>query len=384
MNRLGLKRILTASVATFASVVIYSSTVFGAVGVVKIDSGNLNVRSAATVDSSVVTTLKNGSNVEVVGSENSFYKVKVNGSTNFVSKDYLVISETVGTISGDSVRVRSKAGTDGNVLGTVSSGNTLTVVAKSGDWYKVKYNNEFGYVKGDFIKVDYASNVLREGTSSSPKVMATSQSTSDVTYGLIKGSGVNLRQAPSTDSSIIVVLPEGYAVDYLQSSGENGWVKVQAGSEVGFVSEDFIELKYGIKPENKVEEIGLGEKVANYGQQYLGTPYAWGGTDLTSGVDCSGFVYSVYKNFGYTLNRVASDQYNNGTKVGRSELAPGDVVVFDTSGGNDGVITHSGIYIGNGNFVHSSSSKGGVGVMVSNLTSGFYDNAYVGATRIIQ
>ncbi|MFV0519673.1 MAG: SH3 domain-containing protein [Lachnospirales bacterium] len=383
MNKFNYKRILSTSVATIATVVLYSNTVFGAVGTVVIDSGNLNVRKAATVDSEIVTTLENNSSVQVVSLENSFYKVNVNGVDSYVSKDFIVVSETVGTILGDSVRIRSVANTSGDILGNVNTGETLTVVAKADDWYKVKYNDKYGYIRNDFITVELSDGLVRENvTATQPIVIATSQSETEVTYGLIIGDGVNLRQNPSTDANILVVLPNGYAVDYVESSGENGWVKVQAGNEVGFVSEEFVELKYGIKPENVAVQSSIGSEIAAFGQKYIGTPYSWGGTSLSSGVDCSGFVYAVYQNFGYTLNRVASDQYNNGTKVNRSELSAGDIIVFDTSGGNNGVITHSGIYIGDGNFVHSSSSKGGVGVIVSSLSSGYYDEAYVGATRV--
>jgi len=117
-----------------------------------------------------------------------------------------------------------------------------------------------------------------------------------------------------------------------------------------------------------------GAKIALYGQQFVGNPYVWGGTSLTSGADCSGFVYTIFKNFGYSLLRVANDQMNGpsktqiaagytaGTEVSAEELLPGDLVFY----GSSGYASHVAIYIGDGKVVHAVNSK--TGIKVTSMT----------------
>lgn len=95
----------------------------------------------------------------------------------------------------------------------------------------------------------------------------------------------------------------------------------------------------------------LGKAIANYGCQFIGNPYVYGGTSLTQGADCSGFTMSVYKNFGYNLPRSSSAQQSVGREVSYSEAQPGDIICY--SG-------HVAIYIGNGQIVHASTPSGGI------------------------
>ena len=105
----------------------------------------------------------------------------------------------------------------------------------------------------------------------------------------------------------------------------------------------------------------MGKRVAKYACQYIGNPYVYGGTSLTSGADCSGFVYRVYKDFGYKLPRTSYEQRSAGTGVNYSDAQPGDLICY--SG-------HIGIYIGGGKIVHASNSKPypSGGIKVSNAT----------------
>ena len=110
--------------------------------------------------------------------------------------------------------------------------------------------------------------------------------------------------------------------------------------------------------------------------KYIGTPYVYGGTS-TSGFDCSGYTQRVFADLGYTLARTSSAQYGQGSAVSKSNLVAGDLVFFNTSGSG---VSHVGIFIGNGQFIHSSSSKG---VVVSQLSESYWANRYVGAKRVI-
>jgi cell wall-associated NlpC family hydrolase len=111
-------------------------------------------------------------------------------------------------------------------------------------------------------------------------------------------------------------------------------------------------------------------------KKYIGVPYLWGGS-TPSGFDCSGFVQFVFKAHGISLPRVSRDQYTAGYAVSKSNLKPGDLVFFNTSGSG---VSHLGIYLGNDQFIHASTSKG---VTVSQLSGAYWASRYVGARRVL-
>lgn len=129
--------------------------------------------------------------------------------------------------------------------------------------------------------------------------------------------------------------------------------------------------------ETKEPEKSKGEQVVEYAKQFIGTPYQYGGTDLHSGVDCSGFTKQIYTNFGIQLQRTSRDQYaSNGTKVTKEELEAGDLVFY----GVDGRVRHVAIYVGDGQIIHAPSY--GQGVRIAPLHQRG-DDPIIGYKRVI-
>ena len=215
--------------------------------------------------------------------------------------------------------------------------------------------------------------------------------------GYIDGNYVRFRSGPGTNYSILDTYNRGK--ELIITGEENGWTACYIDGQNGYVYSQYVARGvYGSGnedtqdpdiPENPEDPTpspaptlsgdtyAKGKQIADYALQFVGYPYVWGGADPSTGFDCSGLVYYVYSQFGYQLNRVAADQARNGVHVDPSQLQPGDVLCFYSSGD---YIGHAGIYIGNNQFVHAANSRSGV--IITDL-SGYYSTRGYEARRIV-
>ena len=161
-------------------------------------------------------------------------------------------------------------------------------------------------------------------------------------------------------------------------------VKITTGNITGYVSSSYLTSKKpssGSSSSSDSSTSTSASKLISYAKKFLGKPYVWGAQG-PNGFDCSGFTYYVFKNSaGITLPRTSSMQSKYGTYVSKSNLKPGDLLFFDTVGSNNGGVTHCGIYIGNGQMIHAASGQGKV--VINNINSSYYVNAYVNARRVL-
>ena len=187
---------------------------------------------------------------------------------------------------------------------------------------------------------------------------------------------MNVRAAATTESESLATIDAGTVVTV--NGLVNGWYDVtcQYGTE-GYVRSDLLVLTSNATS-------GKGSSIVETALSHLGTRYVYGGASA-GGFDCSGFTMYIYKQFGYSLPHSATSQWLSGmgTKIySISELQPGDLVFFNDPSRNKGkACSHAGIYIGNGQHVHASSSRNG-GVITSDLTSGYYNTYFVGGLRL--
>ena len=160
----------------------------------------------------------------------------------------------------------------------------------------------------------------------------------------------------------------------------DGWVKINVDSDEGYVSSDYVDISVELAKAQTMTEVRYGQGVSDvrvslvsYATQFVGNPYVWGGTSLTRGADCSGFVLSVFANYGISLPHSSVAQANCGRKISASEVQPGDLFFY----GNGSRINHVAIYIGNGQVVHASSPKSGIKI------SGAFYRTPVKVVRVI-
>ena len=273
-----------------------------------------------------------------------------------------------GTVNTGSstLRVRSLAGTDGEILTTLKDGTQVEVLATAENgWYQISYGDLVGYVSSDYLVVEDEGAVAAVAAAD-----PLSETEETVQYGRVTASSLNVRTGPGTDYDRAGSLRSGTVVEIL--SGADGWYRIDSG----YISAEYVTLIDA----SEAASSDKGREIANYALTFVGYPYVYGGSS-PSGFDCSGFTQYVYKQFGYSLNRTASAQLQNGTPVSMSELQPGDLVLFKRSGTGSSAASHVGLYIGNGQFVHASTSK--VGVIVSSLDSAYYTTGFVGGRRLV-
>ena len=272
-------------------------------------------------------------------------------------------------VTADSLRLRSEAGTDSETLDMAPKGAEVTVEEDVGDgWYKVTYGGKVGYMFGEWLRITLANGTVIEAK---PTPLAEEP---EQQRGLVTADVLNIRGEAGTESEKVGTLKAGMVVDILSDLG-NGWYQVDGG----YVSAEYITL-VGADFEGSSE---LGAAAAAMAKSLLGCRYVSGGRGPSS-FDCSGLMYYIYKQLGHPIARGSSSQYyNSGYFVSTDAMQPGDLIFFfdrrfDSSGGTLPT-THVGMYVGNGQFIHASTTS--YRVQYDSIY-GYYAPYIVGAKRI--
>ena len=251
-------------------------------------------------------------------------------------------------VDENNLNIRKEPDESAKLVGKLPKNAACEIISSDNGWAYISSGKVEGYVKEEYLLTGFEAKQKGEELASAIAV-----STAD---------SLNIREMPNTDAEVVTQVAAGEILDIVESQ-DDGWIKVYLDDEEVYVSADYVEVKSDLNTAITLTELIYGEGVSDirvdlcqYAKQFLGNPYVWGGTSLTKGADCSGFVKSVFANFGVSLPRTSREQANTGSKISASDLQPGDLV-FYAKGGR---VNHVAIYIGGGQVIHASSPKTGI------------------------
>lgn len=292
--------------------------------------------------------------------------------------------DRLGVAKVDSyLNVRNKPDESSKIVGKMTKNSGCNIYKVNKGWAKIVSGKVKGYVKASYLVKDQQAEELAK------KIANLRISVNTET--------LNVRYLPSTDAGIYDQISEEDEYDIYKRDLTKTWLKkyvskhckksdlrnidikemynnlenwmcISIDNEKAFVSKDFVKVTFNLDRAVSINESGLASKTSSdssdssnltnmvsYAMQFLGNPYVWGGTSLTNGTDCSGFVMRIYEHFGYSLPRTSAAQAGATKTVSSGDVRPGDLFFYGSGG-----VSHVAMYIGNGQIIHASNPRTGI------------------------
>lgn len=349
----------------------------------------VNIRKSPNEDGKLLGKLYRKSVADVIKKKGNWYKIKSGSVTGYVKGDYITVGDEdkikaagvpIATVSTTTLKVRSKASGKSDVVTLVPGGEALKVTSMKNQkdgWVKVAVDGGSGYVSSDYIELTreytYAESkaeedarlaleqarleeeqrAAEEAARQQEADDAQSQAGESAASTTSTSTSTGNSSGNSTSTSAGATTSSGTTTSQTQQSQTQTAPSTQSQTpaQTAPSTESQTPAQTPAPAESSSNASGTGQAVANYASQFVGNPYVWGGTSLTNGADCSGFVLSVYAHFGVSLPHSDAAQRSAGRAVSWEEKQPGDIICYDG---------HVGIYVGNNTIIHASNPASGI------------------------
>ena len=258
----------------------------------------------------------------------------------------------IATVQEGNLNVRELPTTSSKVVGKMYNHAACEILGEEDGWYHIVSGEVEGYVSSKFIITGIKAKLIGL----------------EIAYerAVVLEDGLNVRTEPNENSEILTKVAAGEELEVIEEL--DGWVKCRLNTDEVYVSADYVEVKDGLNTAITIAQFKYGLDVSDvrvdlceYALEFVGNPYVWGGTSLTKGADCSGFVLSIYKKYGIELPHYSKSQSNYGKEINYKDAQPGDLLFY---GSSKSTISHVAIYLGDGQIVHANDEK--TGIIVSN------------------
>ena len=367
----------------------------------------VNIRAEESTEAEVIGAIERGGVclVDEIGDE--WTKIESGSCEGYISNEFLVYGDEAGkwcdengigrraTVNTATLKVRADMDENSDCLTLIPEGEDYYVCNINDGWTEIAVDDDIrGFVKSEYVDVTYdnpravsvaeqaeADRIAKEEADRAwLEYLAQQEALQQAQTAETEQTGAETETAVTNDQTAEATPVEQAAEQTTESAAPAEAPAETAPAETATETTEAAPVEQTTEAPAPVEETPVaapagsaGTDLVNYAMQFVGNPYVWGGTSLTNGADCSGFVQSVYAAFGYSLPRVAASQAGCGVEVSLSDLQPGDLLFYSY----DGSIGHVAIYAGGGTVVHASNSRDGI------KTSSYNYRTPVKACRII-
>ncbi|CEN97381.1 C40 family peptidase [Paraclostridium sordellii] len=333
---------------------------------------------------SVQTIAYSGEEFKIIGEQDGWYKVQLNdGNEGWIASRYVDVKGADAYVTAENVNLRKDAHIESDVQDNLGLSTKVEVLGTQDNWVKVKNGDKEGFIRDLYVS-DKAPEVEKEQTkeqtdvNDQKDVQDKTEETDKTTTDKITTEETDKATTEETDKTTTEETDKT-TTDKTTTDKTNSDVVNNNNNDVDVEKpvQKPVE-KPAEKPAPPVNNTNAASAVVNMAYSKLGSPYVWGAEGPNT-FDCSGLTSYVFRNAaGVSLPRTSGSQYGVGTSVSKANLQPGDLVFFSTGGGG---ISHVGIYVGGGQMIHAPQT--GDVVKVSNINSSYWQNAYVGAKRVL-